>query len=101
MSQITLEKVHNVLKTFYDPELPVSILDLGLIYNIEVDGDVVNVVMTLTARGCPMTRKISADVKSKLEALPEVSRANVEIVWDPQWTPEMISPEGRRILGMD
>ncbi|BFN37748.1 metal-sulfur cluster assembly factor [Fidelibacter multiformis] len=101
MSQLTLEKVHDVLKTCYDPEIPVSILDLGLIYNVEIDGDVVNVVMTLTARGCPMSRKISADVKNRLEALPEVSRANVEIVWDPQWTPEMISPEGRRILGMD
>ncbi len=99
-SQI-LDKVHEVLKECYDPEIPVSILDLGLIYNIEITDDTVRVVMTLTARGCPMSRMISEDVKHKLEALPEISKADVQIVWDPQWTPEMISPEGRKILGMD
>jgi len=101
MSAPTLDKIYGVLKECYDPEIPVSILDLGLIYNIEIQDNTVLVIMTLTARGCPMSRRISEDVKNKLEALPEISKADVQIVWDPQWTPEMISPEGRRILGMD
>lgn len=101
MGTITPEKVQEILKTCYDPEIPVSILDLGLVYNIEIQGSVVNIVMTLTARGCPMSHNIAAYVKNKLEEHPEISHAHVEIVWDPQWTPEMISPEGRRILGMD
>ena len=57
--------------------------------------------MTLTATGCGMGPTIAADARSRLEALPQVAAANVEIVWDPQWTPHMISPEGRKILGLD
>jgi probable FeS assembly SUF system protein SufT len=97
-------QVWNVLKTCYDPEIPVNIVDLGLVYDmrIEPDGDAnrVDVKMTLTAQGCGMGTSIAADARHKILALPGVADAAVDIVWDPPWTPQMISPEGRERLGM-
>jgi probable FeS assembly SUF system protein SufT len=94
------------LKTCYDPEIPVNIVDLGLVYAMEVapmDGDTrrVDVKMTLTAQGCGMGASIAIDARQKLLALPGVGEANVDLVWDPPWTPQMISPEGRERLGLD
>lgn len=94
------------LKTCFDPEIPVNIVDLGLVYGMEVtpnpDGTSrVDVKMTLTAQGCGMGASIAFDAKQKLASLPGVSEANVELVWDPPWTPQMISPEGRERLGLD
>jgi probable FeS assembly SUF system protein SufT len=94
------------LKTCYDPEIPVNIVDLGLVYALEVaplDGGAkrVDVKMTLTAQGCGMGGSIAADAKYKILGLPTVSEAEVEIVWSPVWNPNMISPEGRAKLGME
>jgi probable FeS assembly SUF system protein SufT len=94
------------LRTCYDPEIPVNIVELGLVYGMEVspqsDGThKVDVKMTLTAQGCGMGASIAIDARQKLLALPGVSEANVELVWDPPWNPQMISPEGRARLGLD
>jgi probable FeS assembly SUF system protein SufT len=94
------------LKTCFDPEIPVNIVDLGLVYGMEVkDGDdgtkKVEVKMTLTAQGCGMGASIATDARHKIMSLPGVSEADVDLVWDPPWTPQMISPEGRERLGID
>jgi probable FeS assembly SUF system protein SufT len=94
------------LRTCYDPEIPVNIVDLGLVYDMQIqpreDGKSrVDVKMTLTAQGCGMGASIAADAKYKILALPSVDEAEVEIVWSPVWNPNMISPEGRAKLGMD
>ena len=97
-------QIWNVLKTCYDPEIPVNIVDLGLVYDMRVssegDANRVDVKMTLTAQGCGMGTSIAADARHKILALPGVSDAAVDIVWAPPWTPQMISPEGRERLGM-
>jgi len=98
-------QVWDVLRTCYDPEIPVNIVDLGLVYDMRVTpsasgGNRVDVRMTLTAPGCGMGNFIGADARQKLLALPGVEEADVEIVWDPPWNPQMISPEGRERLGM-
>ncbi|HZO81192.1 MAG TPA: putative Fe-S cluster assembly protein SufT [Candidatus Binataceae bacterium] len=94
------------LKTCYDPEIPVNIVDLGLVYGMEIGaaedgGKRVDVKMTLTAQGCGMGASIALDARQKLLALPGVVEANVDLVWDPPWNPQMISPEGRERLGLD
>jgi probable FeS assembly SUF system protein SufT len=99
------QQVWDQLKTCYDPEIPVNIVDLGLVYDMRVTpeaegGNRVDVKMTLTAQGCGMGTSIAADARQKLLGLPGVSDADVEIVWDPPWTPQMISPEGKERLGM-
>ena len=92
------------LKTCYDPEIPVNIVDLGLIYDMHIDqladGARVDVKMTLTAQGCGMGTSIATDARNKLLDLPGVAEADVQVVWDPPWTPEKISPEGRAVLGI-
>ncbi|HYA36204.1 MAG TPA: putative Fe-S cluster assembly protein SufT [Candidatus Binataceae bacterium] len=94
------------LKTCYDPEIPVNIVDLGLVYGMEISklengGNRVDVKMTLTAQGCGMGASIAYDARQKLSLLPGVSEANVDLVWDPPWNPQMISAEGRERLGID
>lgn len=92
------------LKTCYDPEIPVNIVDLGLIYSMVIspltEGNRIDVKMTLTAQGCGMGGSIAADAMGKLLDIPGVREADVQVVWDPPWTPEKISPEGRTLLGM-
>ena len=100
------EGVWDALRLCFDPEIPVNIVDLGLIYDLQIlptgEGKHhVGVKMTLTATGCGMGPTIAADAKAKIESLSAVKAADVEIVWDPQWTPHMISGEGRKILGLD
>jgi probable FeS assembly SUF system protein SufT len=99
------DAVTAALKTCYDPEIPVNIVDLGLVYDTRYvaldDGTYrVAIKMTLTAPGCGMGAAIAADAQDKLRALDVVSDASVEIVWEPAWNPRMISEEGRRILGI-
>ncbi len=94
------------LKSCYDPEIPVNIVDLGLIYGMEIkdqpDGTKrVEVKMTLTAQGCGMGASIAYDAKQKLMGLAGVSEADVDLVWDPPWTPQMITPEARERLGIE
>ena len=102
-----LEKmVWDTLKTCYDPEIPVNIVDLGLIYDMRLEpqpggGRKVSVKMTLTAPGCGMGGVIAGDAQQKLLYLPGVESAEVEIVWDPPWHQSMIAAEGRRILGLE
>ncbi len=100
------EAVWDALRTCFDPEIPVNIVDLGLIYDLAVEknpqgGQVVEVKMTLTAPGCGMGPVIAADARQKIAALPTVESAQVHIVWDPQWTPQMISATGRKVLGLE
>ena len=93
------------IKTVYDPEIPVNIVDLGLVYSCEKDEQKdgthhVDVKMTLTAPGCGMGPVIAEDARSKIMTLPGVSNAKVEVVWDPPWNQDMISEEGKMILGL-
>jgi probable FeS assembly SUF system protein SufT len=93
------------LKTCYDPEIPVNIVDLGLIYSLEIQpqeggGNFVVVKMTLTAPGCGMGPSIAADAQRKILTIPGVTEAQVDVVWDPPWSSERISEEGKSKLGM-
>ena len=94
------ELIYTVLRTCHDPEIPLNIVDLGLIYDVQVAGACVDVKMTLTTQGCGMGGYISREAEEKILSLPGVSEAKVEIVWEPSWTPEMISQEGRKTLGL-
>ena len=97
--------VWDQLKTCYDPEIPVNIVDLGLVYSLDLKtaeggGSSVTVQMTLTAPGCGMGPIIASEARQKVLSLDGVTDANVELVWDPPWSPERISEEGRQKLGM-
>jgi probable FeS assembly SUF system protein SufT len=99
-------RVLRELKNVYDPEIPVNVVDLGLIYGLQIrplvaGGHAVDVQMTLTAPGCGMGQIIADDVKSRLEAVPGVAEAHVEVVWEPPWTAQRISPTGRTKLGLE
>jgi FeS assembly SUF system protein len=96
------EKVIDACRLVYDPEIPVNIYDLGLIYRIDVDPDtnVVNVQMTLTAPGCPVAGELVMSVQRRVEAIPEVPEAVVELVWDPPWSREMMSEAAQLELGL-
>ncbi|HME34892.1 MAG TPA: iron-sulfur cluster assembly protein [Candidatus Sulfotelmatobacter sp.] len=111
MPAITEQDVLSALKSCYDPEIPVNIVDLGLIYKIDFAPDSavdpadakqdVTVEMTLTAQGCPEHVNISAQVKSRIEQLPGVGNCTVNVVWTPPWTPERLSPDARKQLGIE
>lgn len=96
--------VWDQLRNVYDPEIPVNIVDLGLIYSLEIKpiegGNRVEAKMTLTAPGCGMGPSIAADAQHRILAVPGVTEAEVSVVWDPPWGPERISPEGKAKLGM-
>ena len=116
---ITQEEVLTALKDCHDPEIPVNIVDLGLIYNVAIApaatqdaaqqdaasqdaaSQDVTIDMTLTSPGCPSHVQISADVKKRLLQMPGVATANVNIVWEPQWTPERLSPAAKEKLGIE
>lgn len=97
---VTEEEVMNVLRQCYDPEIPVNIVDLGLIYGVSIEDNTVDVDMTLTAPGCPMHSLIARDVKQKVETIPGLEKVNVRVVWDPPWTPDRMSEEAKKKLGM-
>jgi FeS assembly SUF system protein len=96
---VTKEIVISALKECYDPEIPINIVDLGLIYDIRIQEDNVEVDMTLTAPGCPMHVPISANAKERIESIDGVKRATINFVWEPRWTPERMSDEAKRVLG--
>jgi metal-sulfur cluster biosynthetic enzyme len=98
---LTEEQIWVVLRECYDPEIPVNIVDLGLVYDVAIAGNRVDVKMTLTAPGCHLGGMIAGDVQNKLMALDGVVEANVELVWDPPWHQSMITAEGRKALGME
>ncbi|AFJ01451.1 PaaD-like protein (DUF59) involved in Fe-S cluster assembly [Methylophaga frappieri] len=95
------ENVIEMLKTIYDPEIPVNIYELGLIYNIDVsDSGNVVIRMTLTAPGCPVAQSFPGDIESKVETVDGVNKVHVELVWDPPWSKELMSESARLQLGM-
>ena len=103
---VTQEEVLSALRQCYDPEIPVNIVDLGLIYDVHFepvmeDKQDVTIEMTLTAQGCPAHVQISDQVRSRLEQLPGIRNAHVNVVWTPAWTPERLSPDARRQLGIE
>ncbi len=103
---LTQEEILSALKQCYDPEIPVNIVDLGLIYGIRFEstgGDQQDVAidMTLTAQGCPAHVEIGQQVKARVEQLPGVRNVTVNVVWNPPWTPERLSPEARKQLGIE
>lgn len=93
-------EVIDVLRTVYDPEIPVSIYELGLVYKIDIDdGNFVTVEMTLTAPGCPVAVSLPMEVEMKVQSVPGVTGARVEVVWDPPWNMSMMSEAARLQLG--
>ncbi len=93
------EQIIGALKTVYDPEIPVDIYELGLIYEIEIDEGHVDIKMTLTAPACPVAGTMPGMVKSTVEQVPDVKSCEVELVWEPQWTPERMSDAAKLQLG--
>lgn len=96
----TEELVYQALRKCRDPEIPVNIVDLGLIYDVHIAEALVKVKMTLTTQGCGMGGYIAQEAEEQIRALPGVRAATVEIVWDPPWDPSMISQEGKKALGL-
>jgi len=99
---LSRERIYEALRQCYDPEIPVNIVDLGLIYDVQHDdAGNVSVKMTLTTQGCPSALAIPEQVKERVAAIEEVRDIHVEIVWEPAWNPGMISPAGRQQLGLN
>jgi len=94
------EKIIEVLKTCYDPEIPINIVDLGLIYELNIQDGAVHIKMGLTAPGCPMGAFIADQVKQTVMGIKDVKNVDVEIVLEPRWTPDRMSPEARRAFGI-
>lgn len=105
--EFSITHVWATLRNCYDPEIPVNIVDLGLIYDVAATpddsgkGQRVSVKMTLTAPGCGMGPTLARDAEQRILVLPGVASAGVELVWDPPWTPSLISPEGKMQLGIE
>ena len=101
------KKINEILKKCYDPELPVDLWNLGLIYSIQIQEAYdekrsdVNIVMSLTTPGCTMGEQMANDIKNKLENLDEINQAFVEVTFDPPWNPEMITDEAKEKLGIN
>ncbi len=102
---VSEENIWEQLRQVYDPEIPVNIVDLGLVYDMRIDrqenGSRIEVKMTLTAQGCGMGDAIAGDARNRIERLPGVVEASVEVVWDPPWSPQMIAPAAREKLGIE
>ena len=95
------EDIFEALRDVFDPEIPINVVDLGLIYECKVDGSDVDIKMTLTFPGCGMGPHIAQQAESRVLEIDEVDNVNVEMVFDPPWNPEMISEDGKAQLGMD
>lgn len=98
-ADVTEENVLEVLSAVYDPEIPIDIVNLGLIYGVDVADGNVHVKMTMTAPGCPSSAEIAAEAKILIEELPGVKSASIEIVWDPPWDPSRMSEDARQSMG--
>ena len=103
---VTQDEILSALKQCYDPEIPVNIVDLGLIYEIRFENASeeshdVSIDLTLTSQGCPEHVNISAQVKARVEQLPGVGNVTVNVVWTPPWGPERLSPEAKKQLGIE
>ncbi|MCQ2325645.1 MAG: iron-sulfur cluster assembly protein [Paludibacteraceae bacterium] len=93
------EEVLRMLKTVFDPEIPVNIYDLGLIYKIDIDNDICTIDMTLTAPSCPAADFLVEDIRQKVGAVEGIREVNINLVFEPQWTKEMMSDEAKLELG--
>jgi FeS assembly SUF system protein len=98
--EINQDAVIDALRECYDPEIPVNIVDLGLVYEVNIGVDSVGVIMTLTAIGCPVAGEVMAEVETKLLEVPGVKKAKVELTFDPPWSPDRMSEDARWELGM-
>ena len=96
----TPEDVYNALAKVYDPELSLPVTDLGLVYDVQVEGSRADVKMTLTTMGCPMGASITEYARRAILEVEGITEANVEIIWDPPWSVDMMSDEARMQLGM-
>lgn len=100
-SEILGEKIVRILKTIYDPEIPVDIYELGLIYDVMInENDEVKVLMTLTTPNCPVAESLPQEVEERIKSMDEVKDCEVEITFDPPWTQELMSEEAKLELGM-
>jgi metal-sulfur cluster biosynthetic enzyme len=100
-STITKDEVLNALHDVFDPEIPVNVVDLGLIYGVEVDDGNVDVTMTLTFAGCGMGPYIAQQAEWRIAEMEGVEDVNVELTFDPPWTPDLITEDGKKLLGLD
>jgi metal-sulfur cluster biosynthetic enzyme len=116
MPELNEASIRDALRDCYDPEVPCNIVDLGLVYKVAVEPDLdapgagipgvpprhrVKIDLTLTSKGCPAHTQIIAQIENRLFAFPTISKTEVALVWQPVWTPQRISPEGRTRLGLD
>ncbi len=95
---MTSAAVWKALRTVTDPEYPLSIVDLGMVYGVQIDGNVAQIEITFTSIGCPAIDMIIDDVRDAVMALEDIGDVQVTIVWSPPWTKERITPQGRRVL---
>ena len=102
MSETTLdaETVMTALKTVYDPEIPINIVDLGLVYNVEVENGEVAIQMTLTTPGCPMGAYLAQQAEWRIAELDGVEDVTIDLTWDPPWSVDKITDAGKKLLGM-
>jgi len=100
VGELTQEKVLEVLSEVYDPEIPIDIVNLGLIYGVDINDRNVVITMTMTAPGCPASTQIAGESKLMVEELPQVDSVDIDIVWDPPWDPSKMSEEAQESMGM-
>jgi len=96
----TTEDVYAQLRQVYDPEIPVNIVDLGLIYSVAIEDQTARITMTLTSQSCPEARTIPEVMKRRVNSIDGIEDTDIQIVWQPQWGPHLISEEGRKVLGI-
>ena len=101
MNEINKEDIISILKECYDPEIPIDLWNLGLIYNINIKNNEVSIVMSLTTPGCTMGEYMANDIKTKVKKLSNIENVNVQVVFEPPWQPEMMTDEGRKKLGFE
>mgnify|MGYP000473765126 CR=1 FL=1 len=100
VGELTEKKVLEVLSEVYDPEIPIDIVNLGLIYGIDINDKNVVITMTMTAPGCPASTQIAGESKLMVEEMPQVDSVDIDIVWDPPWDPSKMSEEAQESMGM-
>ena len=94
------QKIISVLETVYDPEIPVNIYELGMLYDVKIDDNaIVNLTMTLTSPMCPVAESLPGEVKEKIKKIEEVKDVNIDLVWEPPWNKDMMSDEAKLNLG--
>jgi len=96
----TTEDIYDQLRQVFDPEIPVNIVDLGLIYTVAMEDTTAKITMTLTSQSCPEARTIPEVMKRRVNSIEGVEETDIQIVWEPQWGPHLISEEGRKVLGI-